>query len=148
MAERWNPWRALSERPHITLARNEIAKLGGGALYGRRGDEAAIVLDPGLTRSERRAALAHELVHDERGGGVEHDPTLPPSMTAFVRRDEEWVDRIVADRLVPLDELEEIVDRCMDLGGTVDVVDIAEQFDVPEHVAERQLRRLTERKSA
>ena len=36
-------------------------------MYGRKGERAAIIIDPKLSQAERAAALAHELVHDERG---------------------------------------------------------------------------------
>jgi len=61
------PWRELRDREHIELRFDPIADLTGGAVYGRLGDQAVILLSPSLDQIERRCALAHELVHDELG---------------------------------------------------------------------------------
>lgn len=93
-----------------------------------------ISLRRGLTQVERRCALGHELVHVERGGGSEHpDPVVR-------RREERAVDRIVADRLVPEDELAVWLARQED-GVTAD--DVAEQFRVTHEYALLALQRIT-----
>lgn len=130
----WNPWAALRGRPHIIFRLDHIAAHGGGAIYARRGDRAVIVIDPALDRPARRAALAHELVHDERGGGADH-PGMPEGWAAVVAGDERAVDRIVARRLVPATALANLVAQLVDVDGGVTAGAVAEAFEVPEAVA-------------
>jgi hypothetical protein len=138
-----NPWAELRRREHIVFALEPLPHSTGGAIYARWPDgEALVVIDPALGRRERRAALAHELIHDERGGGAD-SAGIPASWRAVVARDEHQVDDEVARRLVPLDQLRAFVDRCLDFAVGVDVVEVAEAFDVPESVAERALQLLT-----
>lgn len=132
----WNPWRALRAREHITLDFETLPASTGGAFIATWPDgDVNIVLDPQLDRRERAAALAHELVHEERGGGCT-SVGMPPGWAAVVRRDERQVEAEVARRLVPGDELRAFVDRMTlsELGGAT-ARDIAEHFDVPEEVA-------------
>lgn len=118
-----------------------MAALAGGAAYYRSGGLAAIIIDPRLSRSERNAALAHELVHDERGGGADH-PGMPASWAAVVARDEAAVDQEVARRLVPPAELARFCEvmALLDIGVTAH--EVAEHFDVPPAVAGAALRQL------
>lgn len=116
-------------------------------LYARRDDRAAIVLEVELDRRERRAVLAHELVHDERGGGcVAHG--MPEGWMAVVVRDELAVQREVARWLVPRDDLVTFMER-VTLEDTVGVTawEVAEEFDVPEDVALTALRLFSSRPS-
>lgn len=124
----WNPWRALRSREHITFRLASLAEWDLDAVYWQRGERAVIVIDPALTRVERNAALAHELVHDERGGGC--------AWPAMVHREEVGVDREVARRLVPLDELEEWARRRTEAELVTTVHDVAEHFDTTEQLAE------------
>jgi hypothetical protein len=133
MCSVWDPWNELASRRHIVLAFDPIAKLGGGGVYARRGRRAAIVLDPELSRRDRRAALAHELVHDERGGVVDA-PDSPPLWAAVVAREEQRVDKIVATRLVPAAALHAWLARRVTVGA-VSCDEVAEEFDVPDRVA-------------
>lgn len=89
-----------------------------------------ILLDPSLTRAERKAALAHELVHVERGGGV---------CAPFALSDERRVNRVVALRLVPPDELEHFLEQRLEF-GSISTHDVEEEFDVPSWVAQIALR--------
>ena len=117
---------------------DEIADDVGGALYGHRDDRAAIVLSPGLDQVERRCALAHELVHDERR------ITSPAATDATMQLEEERVRRVAAARLVPAGELYElVVARATVEPITADVV--AAEFDVTSAVAAEALRQLQER---
>lgn len=125
---RWDPWAALADRPHIVFRFAELPAATGGAIYWPRGDLAAIIIDPALGERERTAALAHELVHDERGGGVTGD-----SATA---RDEAAVEREVARRLVPLDEAA----RLLSAGSGHE--DLTDYFGVPPYVTTAALRLL------
>lgn len=138
----WNPWRALRNRDHIHLHRHPSARLAGGGYLASNGRRAVIVLDPDLDRRQRAAALAHELVHDERG--VHDDPQAPPSWRAVVAREDRAVDRITALRLVPPNELGAAVRRWCDVGDGVDAQMVADEFDVTVGVARRALETLTE----
>jgi hypothetical protein len=135
----WDPWAELDRREHIVLARARLPA-GVHAVYARRGARAAILLDVRLPRRDRRAVLAHELVHDERGGGADV-PGMPAAWTAVVAREERAVDAEVARRLVPPRELEAFVRTRDGLGDAVTLHDLAEEFDVPTWVAETAMRR-------
>jgi hypothetical protein len=102
---------------------------------------AAILLDRRLSQTERRCALAHELVHDERGGGVA-TAGMPESWRPVAAREESIVDNEVARRLVPLDQLRLAVDDLAELGMGSTALDVALAFDVTPAVAERALRML------
>lgn len=93
------PWRELRTREHIELRFDPIADLAGGAIYGRSGDRAVIVLSPGLGQIERQCALAHELVHDEL------TVVAPPATAATMERIEAIARRRVSEWLVPAEEL-------------------------------------------
>lgn len=139
MSRRWHPWRDLRGRPHITFTIDAIAAdAGGGSFYGRIGDQAAIVVAPDLSPEDRKAALAHELVHDERR------ITYPSATAATMQREEAIVRRITAERLVPLDELEELVAARVEV-EPVTVAMVAEEFAVGESVAAEAIRHLQAR---
>jgi hypothetical protein len=87
------------------------------------------------------AALAHELIHDERGGGAEHRE-MPPGWAAVAARDEAAVNREVARRLVPRNELVAYLERCEAREWGVTAAQVAEEFDVSDEVAAEALRRL------
>lgn len=133
---RWDPWRALRERDHIVFA---LAPLPAdiGAVYWPRDGRAALIIDDRLTRPERRAALAHELVHDEHGGGMPASGN--DSIDVAVRRHEVHVNLEVADRLVPPAELHALIEQLLDLDEPVRPIDVMEEFDVPIDVAHRAL---------
>jgi hypothetical protein len=85
--------------------------------------------------------LAHELVHDERGGGADL-PGMPSSWGDVVTRDEKTVDDEVARRLVPVDQLARFVAARCSLGEGGTAQDVADEFDVPVELAARALRLL------
>lgn len=107
----------------------------GGAIYGRLGDRAAIIISPGLDQTERRCALAHELVHDERG------VTTPGATAATMELEEERVRRESARRLVPLEELLELVTARADVEAVTAAM-VAAEFDVTVPVAAEAIRQL------
>ncbi len=140
VGERWNPWRALRARGHLEFALVSLPDATGGGYYEPQSEGwAAVLIDDRLTRVDRRAVLAHELVHDERGGGCTAQG-MPASWDAVVSRDEEAVDSEVARRLVPADELRAFAEQNEPDG--VAVWQVAAEFDVPDHVAERACRLL------
>lgn len=135
VAERYYPWRDLRGREHIDF---RLAPLPHdlGAVYWPRGDRAAIVIDPALDQRERAVALAHELVHDERGGGCMCPPGMPEAWSHERTKDETCVRREVARRFVPLDQLEVFVERRLASDLTTTVLDVAEEFNTTEQMAE------------
>lgn len=138
MGQIWQPWRDLADRKHIVFGVRPLPAATGGAVHVRRGDRTAIVLDPGLTQAERRCALAHELVHDERGGGCDAE-YMPVSWGVVARREERIVDDVAVHRLVPADELIRVCVE-LEMGCThVESRHIAEHFHVTEPVARRAL---------
>lgn len=139
-------WSELASRAHIVFRLDpRLPDAAGGAAYWPRGDRAALIVDKRLGQRERKAAVAHELVHDERGGACQGDG-MPAIWGAVVAREEHHVEREVARWLVPLDELVAFIERhtsAEELGVTV--WEVAEAFDVPDYVAERALRELGRR---
>lgn len=137
----WNPWRELRHREAIVFGFADLPTATGGAVLARRGDRVAIVIDRSLSRVERKAALAHELVHDERGGGAAR-VGMPSAWGPVVARDEAAVEQEVARRLVPPARLAVMLQARADAGVDLSVDDIADEFDVPEPVALRALQML------
>jgi hypothetical protein len=133
----WNPWDALLERADVVVNVTSLPPGVNGA-YQARGKRRAIVLAQSLERTERTATLAHELVHDERGGGAGYRGQ-PDSWAAVVARDERQVDDEVARRLVPSLELGRLWRRTRSVGDTLEPWDVAAAFDVPVAVAARAL---------
>lgn len=131
----WNPWRALRERPHLQLAWGRLSH-GKGRIVDHGDGQRTVTLDTRLTRIDRNAVLAHELVHDEldflwaRG-----------TPAAIVAHGERVVDRIVADRLVPPQLLHQFVYAYSELEG-VTITVAADEFQVPLDVADLALQRL------
>ncbi len=135
----WKVWDELARRTHIELI--------WGLLVGRQaqiedvGDgRREITLDVRLRRADRRAALAHELVHDERG--VFFTDATP---IEIVRKEEAYVEAEAVRRLVPLDELDGIVRSTVLDGGVVTVEDVCAWFDVPADVARAAMLQLKQR---
>lgn len=131
---RWNPWAALRSRPHVRLRLDPEAGLLGGAMLVLGPGLAIVVLDPALDRRSRRVALAHELVHEERGGGCDA-PGLPDALDVIVARDEADVVREVARRLVPPAALRHLLEQRQGLGLLVEPWEVAEAFDVDDLTA-------------
>lgn len=128
----WDPWAAAAEHPRLDIW---FADVPEGAVWHRddRGDH--ITLDASASRRERRALLAHELIHVERGVGY------PLASAATMQREEAIVRRETARRLVPPGELGALVARLDGLEPiTAEVV--ADEFDVPAAVAAEALEAL------
>lgn len=128
----WNPWRALREREHVELQWRELPRDQRG-YWSPCGGRAVIVLATWLDRRARRCTLAHELVHDERGLTTSRMPA------ALVAKEESAVEREVARRMVPRDELLTMIESATELGEGLGVAEVVEAFDVDEDVARRAL---------
>lgn len=127
--------------PNVRLGFERLPnECGGAAIYfGPR--NTVILLDPRLTQAERKAALAHELLHLERGS-ISHCRNVRGALSVEVVREENRIQREVALRLVPLDELGPVVDRLAGLGHGVMPADVADEFEVPPVVAAQALSEL------
>lgn len=139
--ERWNPWATLREHDEVEFVLTDLPDAVGGAVYFPRDGWAGIAIDRRLTRVDRNAALAHELAHHRRGGGVITDG-MPEQWCELVARDERAVHNEVARRLVPLEELASLIASIVDDGQPVEVWEIAEAFEVPDDVARRAMQML------
>ena len=126
---RWNPWRALRRREQARLRFRAVHPSAGGAYCEVHPDGTEhIYLDHSLDQVHRNAALAHELVHLERGLPHPHAPW------ALVQTEEARVRAETARRLVPPDELRAWATARTD-DDPITLVDICDHFDVPTAVA-------------
>jgi len=135
----WHVWGELRRRRHIDL---EFDDLDGerGMIEDLPNGRRRITLDVGLDQVERRAVLAHELVHDERG--ILFTRSTP---TLVVDKEEACVRDETARRLVPVDLLEDFVRWLIVDNGSATWRDVAEEFEVPRDVAQRALELLAQR---
>jgi hypothetical protein len=131
--DRFDPWRAAEHHDDLIVVLHPVAALMGGGLHTRRGGVGVIVVDPALGGPDRRAVLTHELVHHERGD-VDR-AGVPPTWQAMVDREERAVDREVARRLVPPDELAALVAERAGLDAGIGPAEVVDHFDVPPWVA-------------
>lgn len=129
----WNPWRALRERPDLRLVVAPLPPSTGGAAIIDLGHERVVLLEETLDQAERNAALAHELVHDERQLFPQGTPD------GVVQHEEAQVRRITCDRLVPPDELRREIARIVAMGECVRAIDVMEIFEVPLDIANQAL---------
>jgi Zn-dependent peptidase ImmA (M78 family) len=136
----WSPWAAAAAYPNLRIRFAELPDETGGACLARRGEALWIILDPRLDRAHRTARLAHELVHLERGTSA-RCAFSPRSWDAIVVREELLVDREVARRLVPRDDLRCFVEQAQEHEG-VDARMVADRFGVPVQVASVALHEL------
>ena len=140
----FDPWEELRQRPHIELGIVPLPRrLGGGVWWPTDDGGALVLLDRDLDRAGRRAVLTHELLHDEQGGGCADHPWAPPGWGAVVCREENRIHEEVARRLVPTAELEKWCRARESAGVCTTAADVAEEFEVPVHVASRALRQLS-----
>ncbi len=125
-----DPWRTLRQRPWLTLAWRSLPD-GMGAVWSHD----TITIDPRLGRVERRCALMHELVHDERRIGWQW------ATAATMQREEAIVCSEVAARLVPIEPLRELVKARSEFEHVTEHT-VAAEFDVTPSVARLALRQL------
>ena len=117
-----HPWRILRGKPHLTLAIEDLGDEGPHArIVG-----CTITLTRGLSQVERRCAVMHELIHDERGIPTGPDPG-----------EELAVEREVARRLIPLEQLIWVAKLNLPL------VDAAEELWVRPDLVELRVRSIT-----
>lgn len=90
--KRWHPWRAVGERPDVTVL---FGDPGPGCLGRVEYETATITLCPTLLQAERRSTLTHELIHLDRG----------PAPAGHDDREEREVARLAAERLITMPEL-------------------------------------------
>lgn len=90
MVERYDPW----EHAAALKVRILFRSLPDGVWGAWHLPSRTVLLRRGLTQSERRATLAHELVHVERGDSCRQD-----------QRAEAEVHAVAARRLIPLELL-------------------------------------------
>jgi hypothetical protein len=128
----WNPWAAAARLPRLEIWFDDVPD---GATWHRVDGRDHITIDSRAGRRERSALLAHELVHVERGVGY------PWATEATMEREEAIVRRETARRLVPTDELAALVARRSEVEPVTASL-VAEEFDVPERVAQEALRLL------
>lgn len=134
---RWKVWRELRDREHIEFELDgRLPRSTGGAVYVLDGTRAWIVIAEWLTQRERKCALAHELIHDELRSSC-RAAGMPAAWDAVVGREEAWIDREAARRLVPHAELGQFLRRqAARVDPAVTLHDIAEHFDVTERYAD------------
>lgn len=137
----WDVFRHAHDQPDVHVALHSLPTAGGAILEPLHRDGALIVVDPRFDGPERRERLAHELVHLERGGGID-DPDMPDSWRTVVLREERWVNDEVARRMVPPAVLCRYVEGVTACDGEVSIDDVARDFNVPRRVAGRALQLL------
>lgn len=121
--------------PHVQVEWvDQLPDATGGAIRAVDGHGTIVLLDRRLDGPDRRAALMHELVHEERGGGCS-SPGMPAGWRPVAIREERAVNRKVARRLVPPADLEEFIQGMCDINLGVGIDEAAEYFDVPRWVA-------------
>ncbi|WP_370325258.1 hypothetical protein [Euzebya sp.] len=136
--EQWNPWRELRGRRNVIVLFGALPA-GLRAVHERRGRAHVIAIHEDADQVERNHLLAHELVHIERGGGCPGAGWRPSPWGPVVMREEERVETIVARRLVPERALARLAWNACETEGRLDAWVVAEEFRVPQHVAERAL---------
>lgn len=143
----WNPWTQLKAEPDVLLImRDDLPpELGGGAYWPDAGG-GVIVLDRRLSQVERNCVLAHELVHHERGGGC-GDGFMPESWRPVAAREEQVVDDIAVERLVPYEQLLRFVVGLESTCVHPEVWHVADEFHVTERAARRALELMNQRLS-
>lgn len=130
----WDPWWEAECRVGLqVVVRRLPAELAPAIWYPYRGRR-WVVLDDRLDGAGLRAALAHELVHDERGGGAD-GVGMPSAWAPVVDRDEAACNREVARRLVPATRLAAFCAERAAFGSGVTPEHVGEEFEVPRWVA-------------
>lgn len=127
----------MRDRPDIVFGLEDLPDCVQGVCWPYDDGVTVIAVDRRLGRRQRKSTLAHELIHTERGGGVRVVGLGVAAARHIVELEERRVDDEVARRLVPLDELAQLVASICDDGTPIHAWEIAEAFDVPDDVAIR-----------
>jgi len=128
----FHPYAALREHPDWTLLMADLPPGEQGRWYDR---QRVVVLARGLTQRERRCAVAHELVHAERG-----DDHTACGRVAL--RQEQHADAEASRRLITREDL---VDALL---WTGDEGELADVLHVDVHMVQVRLRAMTEEERA
>lgn len=130
----YSPWVDLGTRGHVELRWAWLPDVVGHGTIRRQPEGRTVVtICCSADRPHRRAALTHELVHDDRGI---YGPDVPDLVMV---KEEAYVRRLTATRLVPPTELAEWAAARAEV-GPVTAYDVAEEFDVPVAVALESMR--------
>ena len=129
---RYDPWLDLIENwPEVVVRIEPMpGRLLGELCYP------VIALRADTSPGQRRCTLTHEIVHLERG---------VRDCGPWLGREEWYVDRAVALRLLPLDLLAQAIRQA---GGVEDLTEIARQLDVDTATLTMRLSLLTGRERA
>ncbi|HEY3925238.1 MAG TPA: ImmA/IrrE family metallo-endopeptidase [Acidothermaceae bacterium] len=119
----YDPWADLKSRPGIVF---NMASLPTGDAWWLPGIQ-AIAVNRGLSRIERRCALAHELAHVDLGD-VHMDGRAG-------RRNEDEADQLAARRLITIEELAAVI-------FADDYQTAADALDVSEHILRVRMKHL------
>lgn len=130
--DRYDPWRDLARREHITLAVTRLP-VGAGWYFS---DIPGIALDDRLDRVGRRCALAHELAHVDLGH-THQAAGRGPGTSRIARRREVEADVLAAVRLISLDDLADA------LRWALCPEEVAHELDVTEDLARIRVEQLT-----
>lgn len=126
-----NPWRSLRDRGDAVKL--QWADLDCEGLV-ENGEPATITLDRRLGRIRRRSTLMHELAHIDLAAWYTAD-----SPRAWVQKMEAIANRHTVVSLVPLDLLNDWVERMLSVEEPVTAQLAAARFDVPEDIAQDAL---------
>lgn len=133
---RYSPWRVLAAQNHITVRISPLPAGVSGACRVLADGAVLILLASSLDARERVAVLAHELLHIERGIGRGESC---PEWRAVEAREEEIIDRQVAGRLLPTEELAAWIRARGPDDEAVTTRVVADEWFVSEPVARRAL---------
>jgi len=139
---RWLPWKALRDHhPDVEFGRHDLPGDVEG-VYAWGDGRPVILLSKRLGRRAREAALAHELVHHERGGTCSGNPLNPVGWRTVEIQEERKIDQLVAERMLDGGEVLAFASRRTEMGESTTVADVAEEFDVAEWVAAERIKGL------
>lgn len=143
-ADGWDPEDATRDPDRVRVVEDPVAAIMGGAFVLHRDGIHLIVVDPSLHPWLRRVAMAHEMVHVERG--IVDCAETPAGWDALVEREEVRVREEVTDRLAPPPAVDAFVAQCLAAGEPVVLDEFAAPFQLPEDVAALALRRAATRR--
>lgn len=128
MGAAWNPWLTLRGRADVALVMEALPEHTGGAQVAQHPDGRYVIsLDPRLGQAARNEALAHELVHVERG-------VLPADAPEWlVEKEEARVRRLVAQRLVECPALARLAEAAEREGWALEAADILDELGLPQN---------------